>query len=504
MTRTRLHVLTHSERQCWRNCHALHGYAYVERLRPQRAHVALRWGIMFHRVVALATVAVYEELPKRRAMSAGERTYCVNSAVDWTRYYVARTLAELREELAELGDVDARGDMLGELEENEPWFSHAAQNYFELTGDDWSEYELLGVEVPFQVRLRDSIGRVVPTMVHEGVMDILRVHVPTLRVDVSDHKTMATFTNSERRLQLDDQTTGYLFAARELHRAGKLPSFSLLAPHLTDASFSSVTHNLSRKAAPSEPRVNKIKKNDQADAEVFARLKAEEETTGHSRGRVSTAACDTTAGRYRAALEVQWTARGIPVDDDQRAFLRTLDGRGETFFRRVQSVRSDHDLRRWCSEYMVEQHHIRAARADELQRTRNPGHCTGVASASCSYQSICEAGEPASSRAGLVFGFVRVDDPHEEVRRGSEEEERREREERQGRREALEQQRRDQAEARSAGGGDGERQEVRPREGPGDRAPPEAAQEADPDAGGGSGRGEPDGDGSAQADHRFF
>lgn len=413
--RVKLRVVTHSERHTFRRCPLLWSYVYVELLRPSTEHPALRFGTLFHKVVARATWLGWELKTKRGWVDPSKLG-------DEARLLVAQEFSELRK-AAESSPYE---DALQELAEAEEWLAYQAGHYFEVNAADWSEYVLLGCEIPFDVPLRDSRGRVLPHVRFCGMIDLLLFHVPTARVVVVDLKTAQSFAGTERKLQLDDQTTGYLWAARELFRAGKLATF--LPPGLTEASFSGVAYNMVRKASPSAPRVNKVKKEDCGwsvdPVGEYKRLKLLEETGGVNLGRVSTAQCDTTADVYREALLRQKHARLIEIDDDQRAMLAALENRGDTFFARVDSVRSERDLTRWCAEWLVEQARMREAEVDERQRTRNPASCTGPASPSCAYQPLCEAGDPPSSRAGQpVYGFVRVDDPHQEIARGKQEKE---------------------------------------------------------------------------------
>lgn len=445
----KLQVVTHSERQTFRDCALRWSYAYLELLRPERVHEALRWGSLLHLVVARSTLVAMEFYAKRPHL--GPRQVAEYAAVQAV-CMMDEELGRMMKAANDLPD-GASESMHEEIDEARPWLMFQAAHYHEVTWRDWMDHRVIGVELPFEVPLRDVRGRVIPHVTYAGMIDLLVLHEPTGRVLVQDLKGMQTFSGMERKLQLDEQTTGYLWAARELHRAGKL--VTLVPPGLTDASFCGVAFNMVRKAAPAEPKINRVKKADCAyalepDVE-YKRIKALEDLDGVPRGRVSVAACDTLPGVYERALSSQMEDRQMSVESDQTAMLERLRGKGDTFFMRVESVRTDRDLARWCAEFLQDQVRMRACARNHSLITRNPGSCTRPGSAGCSYQPLCEAGEPASTRVGkTVYGFVRLADPHEEIARGKQEKadwEQRQRE-RQAREEAYD--------ASSSGPGDGE------------------------------------------------
>jgi len=479
MTRGKVHLRTfsHSEMQTFADCRNRWGYAYAERLRPDRQASYFRWGSAWHRVVGRTVEDVHDLLGRyaRLAPGAALETACA-AAADYVR-------AEIDAARDAASGYDGIGhEDLADISDAKEWLSFQARHYFERTPCDWLDYALIGVELPFVVPLRDALGRPIAHASYEGVIDLLMLHQPTGRVAVMDHKALASLANADRRLELDDQTTGYLYAARELWRAKRLPHQQL--PHaaeldaISEDSFSLVVHNLVRKAAPAEPRVNKLKKGDSVDHE---RLKQLEADTGRSQGAVSTAACDTLFEIYQRALVVQASERNIPIDSDQQARLEQLRARGDMFFRRVESVRTARDLDRWCSEHVTAQRFIREAELDERLRVRNPGACTGQSDAPCAYQPLCEMGDSASTRpAGArVIGYVRAEDLHQEVRDAEKEREERERTREQRIRELDERRSRDEAQARERRQGDG----------------------AAPGEGGSGGQG---GGGGAEAHHGFF
>ncbi len=429
----RVRMYTHSERQTWRDCHSRWGFAYAERLRPERSPPPLREGTLYHKVLARSTLEAYEHWGRCPMMDGYDVAY-------WAAQHAeAEMCRELDQAVAQ-----ANLDDVQDVEDSRPWLEFASKHYFESTASDWEEYKLLGCELPFEVPLRDSKGRVIPHATYGGMIDLLMLHVPTWRVVVMDHKGLTTLTGLERKLQLDEQTTGYLYAARELFRAGRLAT--LLPPELTEAAFSGVSFNVARKAAPAKPRVNRIKKDDCGPTLDYKATKALEDVDGVSRGRVSVAACDTLPELYAEALRVQVEERRIEIDDEQRGFLRSLHNRGDTFFARFENVRTPKDLDRWVAEFVQEQAQMRAAELDARLRTRNPGSCTRPGQASCPYQPLDEANEPPSTRYGKpVFGYVRLDDPHEEIARGKQEKEQWERDRDQ----------RQQAQDGASSGGDG-------------------------------------------------
>lgn len=393
-------TLTYSERQMWRDCHRKHGYAYVEALRPEREAEPLRMGKVLHQALRVGVV----ELFASHSVHLGE----------------AAARAELERALwAAVRDAGAASDeyaaeVTEEFARNRAWLEHSVAGYFGGADELLDRYRLLAAERAFSVPVADNSGRP-HSLWYAGTMDLVLFDMLEQRVVVEDHKSTSGHPQQlERKLQLDEQTTGYLYAVRHMAQAdcfvdSPLHAFLKTAPLRT---FSGVAYNVFRKAAPRAPKNTKVTKAD--CPERYAELRQLEEATGQPQGKVSTAAIDTTVQMYADALWSQKERLGLAPTEKQRVRLEALE-LVAPYYVRLEYHRTERDLEAWRSEAWAEGRRIRQAYRDERARSRNPGHCTGAASYPCPYYALCVAGEPQRTRDGKpVLGYRRVDPKQEE------------------------------------------------------------------------------------------
>lgn len=365
--RIQLTVLTSSEVQTFRDCPHKWGLVYERGLRPKVAPRALKFGGAVHKgleeairfmghpdFVGLSPEQLHDALAPR-AHTAINR--------EFGEWYKRRLAAGL--------DDEALMELANEAEETQATARWMVSHYLRKHAADWTNLVAVGVELPFQVRLRDRRGYHSPHTAWAGVMDVVAYDRNVGDLVVFDHKTTSGDVSSvDRRVELDPQMGGYLYALRELLASGALKSSHREVQTILDLAAAGgsvatgrVIYNVLKKKRPSEPKVNKD-------------------------GTVSVAAIDTFPELYEAALAAQ-VERGKPIEAKQQDVLDRLRSKGDTFLSRREFFRSDDEVDRWRRETMVEARRVREAIRDEDARTRNPGHCTMPWSMACAYRAVC-------------------------------------------------------------------------------------------------------------------
>ncbi len=382
-----LTVVTSSELQTFRDCPHKHGLSYVEGLRPKVAPRALSFGTATHAGLA---AAIAEQHPQDAVVSG-----------------IAAAEEKLGKWLATLLDAGLSADRLDELaaegEAAVKLSSWMVEHYVETFVEDWKYLVPLGIEQAFQLRAQNAKGIRVGHLAYAGVWDLVAYDRRFGDIVVMDHKTTSgNVSDIDRRVELDPQIAGYVWAVRRAlwdadaqlgETALALPMDDLLDVDLRDTRWQArtfidgtgkmrgltsaeaqrildrkvatgrVIYNVLRKKRPSEPHVNKD-------------------------GSVSAAKIDTLAPVYERAL-VEQSARGKPITLEQGALLETLRLKGDSFISRREFHRSDEEIERWRRELFVDAQRVRMAEADPDQRTRNPGHCCQPWSMPCAYRRPC-------------------------------------------------------------------------------------------------------------------
>jgi hypothetical protein len=416
--RKTLHVITNSEVESWRTCHARWGFAYSELLRPVVRPRPLSFGGLYHAGAAEGWRAAWQE----REASNETRALAACAAA-------FRAVAGAAEQnLQELGalPVNEREEAQGEVEAQRDVAQWAVLHYFEVRQADLRLLPL-AIETPFDVPIPNNAGQ--PGYLrHAGVLDLVLWDSEQGAVIVVDHKTSTYGADVlGRKLPLDTQMSGYLRAVRwmlpqwdHFLMGGSVrttPAAAALALEqiaaIRCAATGLLVFNVVRRAKPHEPKVNLLKlpaKAQKLDTEL-GRLWREQEADGIPRGEVSAAACDTTAKVYRNALLAQQIERHQAVTPKQHERLEQLERKGESYVEQLEFYRGEDELERWRQEMWVEARGMRAAERDPVLRTRNPSACSAPGSPRCVYAQVCLAPDSPEARAEFRVAASR----HEEV-----------------------------------------------------------------------------------------
>lgn len=362
-----LTVVTNTELGTFRDCPQLHHLVYREGLRPKIRARALALGGIVHDGMAAGLRAGWS--PMNVGLSIAAR---VDTQVMAAHAEVRRALARWHAEL-ELSQDDpdieqVNQDVLDRLDaearETTDLVLFMTEHHFRAVASDLNELRLVDVEAPFNVPVRDSIGRA-RKLRFAGVRDALYYDPAYNQLVLDEHKTCGGDPRQlEKRVEMDPQTTGYIWAVREHLAEGKLKFFGTDELVPKDAGIGRIRYNGLRKSAPRVPPVNKTD------------------------NRVSVAQIDTTPDVYADALAEQ-VARGLPVTEKQELLLASLRAKGDTYFARVEYYRTPMELERWRWETFTDASRIREAERDETRRTRNTGHCNMAWSLPCRYRGIC-------------------------------------------------------------------------------------------------------------------
>lgn len=429
-----LHVITNSEIEDFRKCRALWGYRNAELLRPIHEPVSLNYGKLYHLGCDAGWMAAWEEL----GWSTGERlSRAISGALVAMHDAVAEHKLWLEVE-APFEQADAREAALAELQEQAEVAQWAVAHYFQRREQDL-DLVPLAIEAPFDVPIPNRAGQA-SHLWQDGKMDLVLWDRQAAQILLHEHKTtqygVQTF---EGRLPLLTQPTGYLRALQVLlervYREGWAPTDThpqatfwehttpavqmLMARErgtILGATTGTIAFNVSRRAKPNKPKVNKLRMPASAAKldTPLARLLREQEADGVNRGEVSVAEIDTLPEVYERALDEQAQVRHQPVTDEQRAKLAALQGKARSFFEQFEFYRGPEELERWRKEMWVEARQIREAEREPSMRTRNPYACTGPGSPPCTFSAVCLAPGDPVARAAFRVAAVK----HEELSHG--------------------------------------------------------------------------------------
>ncbi len=420
-----LHVVTNSEVEAWRKCHAFWGFGYAEGLRPVVRPLPLSFGNIYHAGAAGGWRAAWSEpeasLDTRLAWAVtGARAAILAKAEAF--------LAELA--AAPLGPDDNLQELQGVTEESRDIALWAAGHYFERVQPEL-DFVPLAIEAPFRIHVPNA-GGAPSSLLDDGVMDLVLWDREGSRIVLQDHKGTAYGVHTlEQRVVLDTQITGYMIALRMLlGRAFSQKSWAdpfwsyapAAAQSMRDrsvflAGVGSGVFNVVRRHKPSQPKLNLLAKK-WATLELQRALYAAQEEDGVPRGEVSVAQIDTTPEVYADALLAQQVERGLEVTEKQRLLLQSLKARTDTFFCQVEFYRGPEEFERWRKELWVDAKRMRSALRKPEERTRNPSACTSPSSPICPYRAVCLAPDSPEARSGFRVAVNK----HEEVREAQEHE----------------------------------------------------------------------------------
>jgi hypothetical protein len=408
-----LHVITNSEVECFRTCRARHGFQYIEGLRPLVTAAPLSFGTIYHAGAAAGWRAAWQEAVCSLEVRAQRATEAALVAVSDA---VAEALVEAK------GQPDEVSDEIVEHKRVAQW---AVSHYFDKCRADLRMVPL-AIEAPFQVPVVDSNGSA-RSLRHSGVVDLLLWDPEEGLIILQDHKTTGGQVDSlQKKLPLDTQMSGYMRAAIQLlkkfpksgvdHESMPPGAWEAASSHkdkIRSAGLGPVVFNVVRRAMPEEPKVNllRLPKAQAVLHTPIADLLRAQETDGVPRGEVSSAAIDTTADVYAAALERQARERHQDITEKQNARLAELSARPDTYLAQLEFYRGPDELERWRREMWVESRLMRQSEADPSMRTRNPAACSLPQSPRCVYSALCQ--DPTNPVARAEFRVA--GNRHEEV-----------------------------------------------------------------------------------------
>lgn len=399
-------VLTNSELNTWRSCPHRWGLEYEEGLRPKVEAQPLRWGNMFHEGAAAGwSCASTGEIIRDTSNRVVASEVAVGTVIDMARYELENYVRQYLEALPDSDNVD---ELRKETQADAECVSWALGHYFESVKHDLQKI-VLAVEQPFELKLPNSKGTARGSWItYSGKIDLVLWDPVMQRIEVQDHKgTGASIDTFERKLELDTQMTGYLVAVRHLLKTGQLTHPDL--PKDAWKRTGLIQNNVIRRKIPGTPKLNKLTKK-QCTREVHAAAMAYQESSGEPQGLVSVAQCDTTAVIYEDALALQVDDRCLDVTQAQADVFQRLQSRGDTFFGQYSFMRDDDEVERWRREVWVHGRHIRAAKKEPLERTRNPGACSLATSPRCPYAAVCQSNDSATR-----MDFRQAKQRHEEL-----------------------------------------------------------------------------------------
>lgn len=409
----RLTVFTNSEMQTFRDCRRKWWFSYVRGLRPEVAAKALTFGAAFH----AGCESFYRTIADWRGKKTDDEVFeqAVASAHTALDHVFAEWVDAVWNSGSTLGD-----DFFEDVKQTVQLARWCLLHYVTVFRGDITRLVPIAIEKPFSIVVRDKAGRPQNHLRYEGVWDLVAWDPVFNDLVIFDHKTTSgTLDGIDRRVELDPQMGGYLYALREMIRAGefreRFEALGIPANPITGR----IVYNVMRKKMPSVPHVNKD-------------------------GAVSTAACDTTPEIFRAALAAQsepdWLLKardtldvlrsGAPdakkiavaqaklseqegrwreVRAKQDAMLETLEHRGEAFVSRREFWKSDAEIELWRQQAFAQGNDLRVAERDPRFRYPNPGHCTTAWSLPCVYRSLCLDDTPEMAAS------FRVEARHAEV-----------------------------------------------------------------------------------------
>lgn len=382
----KLHLaVTNSEISTFRTCRQKWFFRHRERLRPKRRPRALAVGSMVHAGIA----AVYGLIAsKQRGVNASGIDYEA-LAVDTMQKRLAHYRKDIFDAMDEAKTTDEIDELLAESETAEREAEGSVLRFVQrFARDDEQRYKVVTVELPFTVLLRDKLGRKMSHALNAGVMDLVLYDQQLNELLLGEHKTSANdATKAEAKLDMDPQTSGYVWALREAmpelrRQLQNDPIGSMLRD---DTKVGRVLYNVVRKKGPRQPTLNQD-------------------------GSVSAAAVDTTRDVYEAAL-VDQERKGIPRTDKQRNRLESLSTR-ERYVTRLEVFHGNDVLERWHTEQKADASLVRLARDGRFPITRNPEACNPPWVPPCPYRTICIDDSPERRE---LAGYVTMAGVHEEV-----------------------------------------------------------------------------------------
>lgn len=344
MQRSERYKTTNSERGAYRTCPHRWRMQYVQRLSPPRRWNAMELGTAVHVGVA----AAWEGRQPEGALSE----------------HLAAWESEARQQ-----GVDC-----APMHEAAPVAAWAMRRLIDGAAEEMGRHRVIAVEVPFEATLT---GRYLDA----GVIDVVTWDPDAREIVIWDHKTTSGDVLAvEHKLQVDTQSAGYIHAARQALRPGaplRLQAAKVGVPSRGRLEVSAFRWDIVRTKIPSTPKVNQ-------------------------NGTVSTAAIDTTADVYAAALEAQDRTKLKPeTEEKQQEILARLRARGDSWYAKVDHYVSEEQIRRWRRDTLEQMKLMRRAEQDARRAYRNPLACTLPGTPSCAFREPCIVPDVLEHSEGL-------------------------------------------------------------------------------------------------------
>jgi len=446
----------------FRSCRQKWKFAYGDLLKPRRTARPLAVGTAIHaglghcyrHMMAVQTGGRISEAAIEAGLGAGDAPTgdaLSTLAVEVMRRSLAIYLQELWDAVTRATSADVVDRIIEESElasaEAESAVVRFAEAFLE---EDFRRYKIVAVEQPFHVPLVNAAGHRTSLITASGVWDGVKYDPDVGDFLLDEHKSTSGDAHAaEKKLDMDPQTTGYIYALAEaLRRIG--PKRSGMPPH---EALAWALRNLASGERPlghrgPMPRVGRVLYN-------VVRKQGPKEPTVNKDGTVSTAACDTTPAIYRAALGEQFTrlatTGGEPEflvkaraafsakpttanaervtknaarwDELQRRQITRADSlpSSERYVMRHEVFHGSDLVERWRRETFADAALLRRAAAGTHPITRNPEHCNPQGSFSCAYRSLCIDDTPEGRAEFDVRGSVHAEVVEAEAEAAAEE-----------------------------------------------------------------------------------
>jgi len=439
--------VTNSETGTFRSCRQKWWFAYHELLKPRRTarplavggaiHAGL--GHVYRHLMRVQTGQEIGEVARAVGIAPGDAPgvdALADLAVEAMERDLEGYLKELWDALERAPGIDQVDQIIEESRQASAEAESSVVRFVEsFAMEDFERYRVVAVEQPFHVPLVDSSGYRRHLITYSGVWDGVKFDPDVGDFILDEHKSTSGDAHAaEKKLDMDPQTTGYIYALGEaLRRVG--PRRSQLPPHeaLAWALRHVQQHGAERVARERDPRVGRVFYN-------VVRKKGPAEPTVNKDGTVSVAACDTTRAVYEAALAEQHVrlaatggepeflvrarealaakdtkasrervetnrARWDDLQDKQRARAEACVS-AERYCMRHEVFHGRDLVERFRRETFADAGLLRRAVRGDHPITRNPEHCNPQGSFGCGYRSVCIEDTPEGRREFAVRADV--------------------------------------------------------------------------------------------------
>ncbi len=187
----------------------------------------LRMGTNWHKVLEVADMDIAAPCPVCAAEGPDTRCPLCGGALKLIQDRGERIASILN---AAYGDKPSSKSL-------EDWAAEKEKIWVASSGYEWywkdDDSEVIAEEIKFELPLYGPSGRALPGVIVVGMIDKLRRHRASGIVFVDEHKSTSAPIDSDStywsKLNLDTQTLLYVYAARELQKAGALECYGIKA-----------------------------------------------------------------------------------------------------------------------------------------------------------------------------------------------------------------------------------------------------------------------------------